>query len=204
MSATSTASLRHAARARAQRFARRSIVLVGLAAALRAWPACADGGLVRGSATQNGLLITLFTAPTPLRVGDADVSVLVQDAATRDALLDTQVTVRVSPQHEGALPATARLSQAAATNKLLQAGTVALPIPGPYRIVVEARRGLTRAMIASDVMVEPALPPLLALWPYLALPPVVVGIFLVQQLLRRRSRETARGRSAATRRRGAP
>jgi hypothetical protein len=198
MSATSTAR-----RPRAFGASGPGVVVLVLAALASTAPARADGGLVRGSGVQNGFLVTIFTTPTPLRVGDADISVLVQDAATRETLLDTQVTARVSPQHEGALPATARLSHAAATNKLLQAATVALPIPGPYRIVVEVRRGMARAMIATDVTVEPPLPPLLALWPYLALPPAVVGIFLVRQWLKRRSLETARGRSAAARRGGA-
>lgn len=163
----------------------------------------ADGGLVRATAEQGGLVVTLFTTPTPLRVGTADVSVLVQDAATRTTVLDAQVTVRVAPQHEGALPATVRLTHAAATNKLLQAGTVALPIPGPYRVVAEARRGYARAVVAADVTVDEPRPALLALWPLLALPALVVGIFLVQQWLRRRSLGTARGSSGAARRGGA-
>lgn len=178
------------------------VLLAALAAADRR-RAHADGGLVRASGVQSGLLVTLFTSPTPLRSGAADVSVLVQDAATRDALLDAQVRVRVAPQHEDAMPQVVALGPAAATNKLLQAGTVALPIPGPYRIVAEVRRGLARAVLVADVTVEPPLPPLLALWPYLALPPAVVGIFLVQQWLRQRSLGTARGSSAAARRGGA-
>ncbi len=164
--------------------------------------ALADGGLVRASNTQSGLVVTLFTAPTPLRTGDADVSVLVQDAATRDPVLDAQVRVRITPDHEDAMPQILPLSHAAATNKLLQAGTVKLPIPGRYRIVAEVRRGLARAVVVADLTVEPPLPPLLALWPYLALPPLVVGIFLVQQWLRQRSLGTARGGSAAARRGG--
>jgi hypothetical protein len=160
--------------------------------ALRAPRAQADGGLVRASAEQSGLVVTLFTTPTPLRVGGADVSVLVQDATTRATLLDAQITVRVAAQHEDALPAAVRLTHAAATNKLLQAGTISLPVAGSYRLVAEARRGHARAVVATEVTVAPALPPLLALWPYLALPPVVVGIFLVHQWLRRRSLGTAR------------
>lgn len=163
----------------------------------------ADGGLVRASNAQSGLVVTLFTAPTPLRTGDADVSVLVQDAATRETVLDAQVRVRITPGHEDAMPQVVPLSHAAATNKLLQAATVALPIPGPYRIVAEVRRGLARAVVVADLTVEPPLPPLLALWPYLALPPAVVGIFLVQQWLRHRSLGIARGSSAAARRGGA-
>ncbi len=178
------------------------IVVVALLAA-GAPPVLADGGLVRASNAQNGLVVTLFTAPTPLRTGDADVSVLVQDAATRAAVLDAQVRVRITPDHEDAIPQIVPLSHAAATNKLLQAATVALPIPGPSRIVAEVRRGLARAVVAADLTVEPPLPPPLALWPYLALPPAVVGIFLVQQWLRHRSLGTARGGSAAARREGA-
>ena len=179
-----------------------ALLLAAVVTAATARAARADGGLVRASSARSGLLVTLFTTPTPLRTGPADVSVLVQDAATRATLLDAQVTVRVSAQHEGALPLTARLDRASAANKLLQAATVVLPVPGPYRIVAEARRGVARAVVAADVTVEPPIPPLLALWPYLALPPAVVGIFLVQQWLRNRSLGTARGSSAAARRGG--
>lgn len=180
-----------------------AVVAVLLLAAAVTREARGDGGLVRASGAQNGLLVTLFTTPTPLRVGSADVSVLVQDAATRAPILDAQVSARVSPQHEGALPATALLDRAGATNQLLQAASVALPIPGPYRIVVEARRGVARALLAADVTVDPPLPPLLALWPYLALPPLVVGLFLVQQMLRHRSRSAARRGPGAAPRGGA-
>lgn len=179
------------------------LVVLALVATVAVRDASGDGGLVRASGAQNGLLVTLFTTPTPLRVGSADVSVLVQDAATREALLDAQVSVRVSPQHEGALPVTALLDRATATNKLLQAASISLPVPGPYRVLVEARRGFARALLAADVAVEPPLPPLLALWPYLALPPLVVGLFLVQQVLRRRSSGAVRGGAAAARRGGA-
>ncbi|MBY0278273.1 hypothetical protein K2Z84_23340 [Candidatus Binatia bacterium] len=183
----------------------RAVIVLVAACLASAAPRAAhgDGGLVRASGVQNGLLVTLFTTPTPLRVGSADVSVLVQDAATRAPILDAQVSARVSPQHEGALPATALLDRAGATNQLLQAAPVTLPIPGPYRIVVEARRGVARALLATDVTVEPALPPLLALWPYLALPPLVIGLFLVQQILRHRSRGDARTGPGVIRRGGA-
>ena len=180
-----------------------SLLVVAALLAGGAQRVLADGGVVRGSNTQSGLVVTLFTAPTPLRTGDADVSVLVQDAATREAVLDAQVRVRIVAQHEDAMPQIVPLSHVAATNKLLQAGTVKLPIPGRYRIVAEVRRGLARAVVVADLTVEPPLPPLLALWPYLALPPLVVGIFLVQQWLRQRSIGTARGGSVAARRGGA-
>lgn len=164
---------------------------------LRIAPACADGGLVRASGEQAGLRVTLFTTPTPLRVGSADVSVLVQDARTRDALLDAVVEVRLEPPGGGDALVSARLDRASATNKLLQAATLALAEPGRFRLVATARHGATSAVASAEVEVAEPRPALLALWPLLALPPAVVGIFLVHHWLRRRSLGTARGRTLA-------
>jgi len=157
----------------------------------------ADGGLVRASAEDAGLVVTLFTSPTPLRVGIADVSVLVQDARTRAALLDADVRVRVEPAGGGAPLVDAPLDRATATNKLLQAALVTLPASGRFRLVAEARRGDATAVASAELEVAEPSPALLALWPLLALPPAVVGIFLVHQWLRRRSLGTARGRILA-------
>ena len=51
-------------------------VAVLLLSAPAAWP---DGGVVRSRETRGGLVVTVFTAPDPLRAGPQDVSVLVQD-----------------------------------------------------------------------------------------------------------------------------
>src|SRR5438094_524539 len=81
----------------------------------------ADGGMVRLSQRQGGYQITVFTAPTPFRAGPVDVSVLVQDAATGEALPQAQVTVWVAPRgRRGAAVSYAATSEAA-TNKLLHA-----------------------------------------------------------------------------------
>jgi hypothetical protein len=148
---------------------------------------CADGGVVRARADRGALTITLFTSPTPLRVGQADVSVLVQDRASHEALLDAAVAVRLESLDGVAAAGSAQLSPQAATNKLLQAATLRLAAPGRFRLLAVVQRADERAEVAAEVEVAPPLPALLALWPYLALPPVVVGIFLVHQWLRRRS-----------------
>jgi len=152
----------------------------------------ADGGVVRAHADRGALTITVFTSPTPLRVGDADVSVLVQDRASHAALLDATVAVRLEPLDTSTAPLVVDLGRASATNQLLQAATLRLPAPGRFRLVAVVRRAGDQAEVTAEVEVAPPLPALLALWPYLALPPVVVGIFLVQQWLRRRSFGTAR------------
>lgn len=178
----------------------RALALAALAAlTLRAAPLRADGGVVRARADRGDLTITLFTTPTPLRAGDADVSVLVQDRASGAALLDATVELRIEPVGGGQAPLVVPLAHAAATNKLLQAATFRFPGAGRYRLVATVRRGDDRAEVAAEVAVAPPPPALLALWPYLALPPVVVTIFLVQRWLRRRSTPAAAGGASRTR-----
>lgn len=180
-------------RRRASHMARAALVLaVAWSVVVRVVPGHADGGLVRASSEQAGLLVTLFTSPTPLRVGGADVSVLVQDARTRAALLDAVVDVRLEPARGGDALLTARLDHASATNKLLQAATLELAQPGRFRLAATARHGTASAVASAEIEVAEPLPALLALWPLLALPPAVVGIFIVHQWLRRRSLGTAR------------
>jgi hypothetical protein len=160
--------------------------------ALRPAAGHTDGGVVRAHVDRGALTITLFTSPTPLRVGDADVSVLVQDRASHAVLLDATVVVHLTPLDTGTAPLDVELGRETATNQLLQAATLRLPAPGRFRLAAMVRRAGEEAEVTAEVEVAPSLPPLLALWPYLALPPVVVGIFLVQQWLRRRSSGTAR------------
>src|SRR5262245_39241390 len=61
----------------------------------------ADGGTVRLSRRAGGYRITVFTDPTPLRASPVDVGVLVQDAATGEAVPGAQVTVWAAPSGRG-------------------------------------------------------------------------------------------------------
>src|SRR5262245_48712682 len=98
-----------------------------------------DGGTVRLSQRAGGYQITVFTAPTPFRAGPVDVSVLVQDAATKQALPRAQVTVRVAPLPGRHAAVSSPATTEAATNKLLHAALFELPEPGWWEpeIVVE-------------------------------------------------------------------
>ncbi len=182
------------------RAARGAALLLALAAPATAR---ADGGLVRASVEQDGLTVTLFTAPTPLRAGVADVSVLVQDARSREPLLDAQVTVHLAAQdgagdvaaghrgHHGAGHVEAvRLTGEAASNKILKAARVELPEPGRYRLRAEVRRGAQRATAAADVEVAPPGARWREIGWALAVPPVAIVLFAVHQALRRRREGT--------------
>lgn len=178
------------------------LVVAALALVAVARPAPGDGGLVRARETSGPFTITLFTSPTPLRAGEADVSVLVQEAGGA-TVLDAEVALEVEPEPRatrgagaGALPHAAGdrrrvlLTRAQATNRLLHAGRVALEHPGRFRLRATVARGVGRGAVNATVEVAPALPRALALWPYLALPPVAIVLFLFHQWLRGRTRRT--------------
>src|SRR5262245_52718855 len=86
----------------------------------------ADGGAVRLREQAGAYQVTVFTSPTPLRAGPVDLSVLVQDAATKECVPEARVAVRLTARGTGEAlecPATSE----AATNKLLQAAIFQLP-----------------------------------------------------------------------------
>ena len=56
-------------------------------------PVSADGGSPLFAGTKGGYQITVFAAPTPLRAGSVDISVLVQDALTGNPATPLRVIV---------------------------------------------------------------------------------------------------------------
>lgn len=164
--------------------------LLLLATAVRAR---GDGGAVvlRGSA--DGLEMTLFGEPAPLRVGDADLSVLVQDVGSGATILDGEVDLVLEPPAGSGRPEVrARLDAAHATNKLLRAAAVVLGEAGTWTARVEVARGGQRSSrVEGPVDVAPARPALLRLWPWLAIPFVACALFAWREWLR-----LGRGRGA--------
>ena len=146
----------------------------------------ADGGAVCGSTSGGPLAVTTFTSPTPLRVGPADLSVLVQDRKTGATLLDGEVEIRLEAPPEGPPPLGVVATAGAATNRLLRAVTVQFPVAGPWRIRTTFRRDSDEATLDCAVEVIGAESPASGLWPYLALPPLAVFVFALHQWLRRR------------------
>jgi hypothetical protein len=143
----------------------------------------ADGGTVRLSQRAGGYQITVFTEPTPLRAGPVDVSVLVQDAVTKQALPEAQVTVWVGQPARGRAAVPYPATTEAATNKLLRAALFELPEPGWWEleVVVEGLLGPGRVRCTVEAA-EPA-PRWLAFWPWVSWPAFVILLFGVHQLL---------------------
>lgn len=148
---------------------------------LAAATARGDGGRVQLSETAGPFAVTVFTAPTPLRVGPVDVSVLVQGADGGAPVLDAAVQVALAaPSGERAAAAT----HAAATNQLLYAAVLDVPAPGRWTLAVHVAGRAGDAAVSCEVDVAPPLPPALAFWPYLALPGVAIALFALHQWLK--------------------
>ena len=105
-----------------------SVILGGVLLVTWCAQAAADGGSLRLSTNQGGYHVTVFSAPTPLRAGPVDISVLVQDVTTRAPMPHAAVTVRMKRAGRPALEYAA--TRASATNKLFREPSSTFPTPG--------------------------------------------------------------------------
>jgi len=163
-----------------------TIVLLLLASA-----AGGDGGVVQLRQADGPFLVTVFTAPTPLRAGPADVSLLVQAGDRNEPVLDADVLVVLTPSNGDGTSIRTKATRQQATNKLLYAAAVNVPAAGSWELRVTVRRGPDMANVGSSIAVAAPLPPLLAHWPYLAFPPAAVTVFALHQWLRSRSNKAS-------------
>jgi hypothetical protein len=149
--------------------------------------AFADGGALRLTRAAGPFVVSIFTAPEPLRVGSADVSVLVQRRDSTAVVLDASVELRVRAPDAATRMLAA--SHALATNRLMQAAPLELPAAGRWELDVTVGQGSDVATVSCELFVEPPAPRLFARWPPLALPPLAVALFIWRdRLLRRRAR----------------
>ena len=144
----------------------------------------ADGGVVMCQRISAPFDITLFVNEMPLRPGPADLSVLVERTNEHSAILDAQVFIEL--EHEDGTIIHAEATRSQARNKLLYCSLINLPLPGQWKMRVHVRHGNNAAEILSDLMVAPPQPVLVSYWKFLAIPPVTIIFFIINQWLRRR------------------
>ena len=150
----------------------------------------ADGGTVRMAERQGDYQISIFTSPNPLRAGPIDVSVLVQNVETGQAIGDTHIALRLTARE---MPRTSLLAVAAstaATNKLMQAALVDLPAAGWWDVEVDCTTndGSTQLHFAMEAL--PPLPRWLTVWPWFTWPAAAVALFGAHRwLVERRRRD---------------
>lgn len=170
----------------------------------------ADGGMIRLHETQGPFVVTIFTASEPVQGCPADVSVLVQGRDASDAILDANVNLAFTapaasvtkPVEQmcgmsGATAAsgtninqfTVTATRQQASNKLLYAAPVKFGSAGNWQLQAFVWRGSNVAKIACDIPVGSPPRQLSGLFPYLALPPLMVALFAINQCLRKQSLE---------------
>jgi hypothetical protein len=142
-------------------------------------PAFADGGTLRSTQAAGPFVISIFTAPEPLRVGSADLSVLVQECSA--VLLDATIELHVRAP-DGATQ-TLVASHATASNRLMQAALLKLPAPGRWQLTVAVRHRTDAATSSCALFVASAAPRLVVQWPLLALPPLCIALYVWRGLL---------------------
>ena len=151
-----------------------------------AWfEAHADGGAVQFEKTAGPFIITVFTTPTPLRAGPVDISLMIRSRENRQPVLDCQALVEL--HKEGAMSIRSEATHEAAQNKLLYAAQVNVPEPGTWGLEAAIKHGDDSIDVAGEITVAPSNSVLLSYWRSLALPPLFISLFAVNQWLKRRS-----------------
>jgi hypothetical protein len=155
--------------------------------ALWASAAYGDGGVVLLHQDAGPFSITLFAASQPLQVGAADLSVMVQDKASGEVLLDPVVDLTIASKSADASPRTVRLARGQASNRLLQAATVDFSHPGLWRLEVRVVRGKDTAQLSTVCTVEAGHSRARLVWFYVLLPAGIIVLFVLHQVLKLRS-----------------
>ena len=149
----------------------------------------ADGGAVQFRGTAGAFEITMFSSPTPVRIGTADLSVLVKKTAGDAPVLDADVTLHLVKAADGKIiEVTAHPTHNQATNKLLYAANMRIPSNGSWRVDVLVKQGANAAAMSGRMFVLPPQPPFLKYWPYFVLVPLLGLLFAINQRLKRQRR----------------
>jgi len=146
-----------------------------------------DGGTVQLHKEAGDFVITVFTSPSPLSVGLADISVLLQNREGLEPVLDANVHLIL---HDDAsdIEFHAIPTRAQARNKLLYAAPVMFASPGRWKIGVLVDRHGKEIGAEGIFDVVPARVQV-SYAGYIAFPPVMIVLFVIRErLIRRRAR----------------
>lgn len=173
----------------------------------------ADGGSIRLRESRGPFVITIFISSDPVMEAPVDVSVMVQNVDSREVILDAAVTLEVVPETVPATvdglcgmggagfkrlatnPPLTEFSVAAthgqSSNKLLYAAPVRFGAAGNWKIQASVEKKGDAVKADCEIFVGTSPSKLAALLPFLALPPVLVVLFGLNQFLRKPSLEKA-------------
>jgi hypothetical protein len=165
-----------------------------------------DGGIMLADETQGPFVVTTFISSEPQQDRPVDVSVMVQEQDSNEAVLDATVKlVFTSPAGSSGKPVepicgepgtpglgerfTVEATHRQASNKLLYAAPVSFDAAGAWQLQTFVERGGDVVNMACHLPVGAPPHKLIGLLPYLMLPPLMVVLFAVNQWLRGQSWE---------------
>jgi len=132
-------------------------------------------------------IVTAFSDPAPVRVGSADLSVMLQKASDQSTILDATVSFRLRKSQTGTITeVVAPATHARATNKLLYAAHITLPSSGHWQLLVDIKQGGVTVAASSDLYVLPEEPPAENYWLVFAMVPLLILAFVINRWLRRK------------------
>ncbi|MDE3199570.1 MAG: hypothetical protein KGN79_01515 [Acidobacteriota bacterium] len=126
--------------------------------ALWAASAFADGGRLRFRQQAGDFIVTLFTTPDPLTVGQADFSVAVEQANGGGVVQDADVSIMLTPASGGDAMLMLHATHGAATSRFLQAANFSMPNSGIWNVKVVVQRGTQTGECVTQVKVLPFSP----------------------------------------------
>jgi hypothetical protein len=146
----------------------------------------ADGGSILCMRTSDSIQVTVFSTQIPLRIGQSDISFLVESAADTRPILDAQVLVELENETGKTLQTEATHEQA--RNKLLYCSSIDFPGAGHWTMKIIVKHGSGRSVLFHHLTVADGQPTLLVHWKLLSFPPLITFLFITNQWLRRRRR----------------
>lgn len=143
----------------------------------------ADVGSPCWSGRAGGYQVAVFQSPSPLRVGTSEISLLVQDAATREFLPNAHARVRFTPRDQPDEKSLSEFEPATSGNRLLQSAPLHLPQTGwwDFELTIDAPLEPTALRFSAEVADTP--PRWLTFWPWFSWPAVAVVLFGIHQWL---------------------
>ena len=94
-----------------------------------------DGGAVVFSGESGPLRVTMFVEPVPPRVGSVDLSLLVQDRTSLEAIEAYGALLTLTCENDTTIEAIeTSMDRSAATNRLFQATAVEIPTTGSWQV----------------------------------------------------------------------
>jgi len=160
-------------------------LLVALLLACAAARAHGDGGRLQMRQAAGPFIVSLFTQPESLGVGQADLSAMVEEQASGEVLLDAEVAITLTPENAQGEPIVVHLSHAQATNRLLQDAIVRLPRPGKWHAMIQVNDGGRKGSVETDLIVGDHSARRVTVWTFALLPACAIALFAWVQVAKR-------------------